>query len=127
MNALTNAVLLLVRVSGLIQVILGVLFWTGNALSLIPVHILNGFLIVLLLWLLAGLAVRAGVAARPIALAVAWSLIMPALGLYQAQLLPGDFHWVIEVLHLLVGIAAIGMADNLVKRIKQLRAPVFQS
>ena len=28
----------------------------------------------------------------------------------QMQLLPGSFHWVVKVVHLLVGMAAMGMA-----------------
>jgi hypothetical protein len=34
----------------------------------------------------------------------------------QAQLLPGSFHWIIQVLHLLVGIVALGLADSLARR-----------
>lgn len=118
---------ILVRLSGLVQIILGVLFWTDNALTLIPVHMLNGLLIVLLLWLLAALAARAGLPGRQSALAVVWGLVVVVLGLTQTQLLPGDFHWVVEVLHLLVGLGAIGQADRLATRIKQVREPVLQS
>ena len=49
------------RISGLTAVVLGVLFWTGNALTLLPIHMLAGFVLVLTLWILALLALRAGV------------------------------------------------------------------
>jgi hypothetical protein len=51
----------LVRVTGLIQIILGALFWTGYALSLVSVHKLAGSVLVLSPWTLALLATRAGV------------------------------------------------------------------
>ena len=118
MKTATTIVQMLVRFCGLALVTLGLLFWTGNARDLIPLHMLLGLVLVLSLWVLAGLAARAGVPMGLVALAVAWGLIVPALGLTQAQLLPGSAHWVIQVLHLLVGIGAIGQAEGLAARIK---------
>src|SRR5947208_15200367 len=97
----------LVRLIGATMLLLGISFWTGNAVSLIPVHMLLGLAFVLLLWTLAGLGLRAGV---PIGLAIvafAWGLVVPILGLNQDGLLPGPLHWLIQVLHLLVGLGAI--------------------
>ena len=111
----------LVRLCGLALLTLGLLFWTGNARGLIPLHMLLGLVLVLALWVLAGLAARAGVPLGLVALAVAWGLIVPALGLTQDQLLPGSAHWVIQVLHLLVGLGAIGQAEGLAARIKARR------
>ena len=45
-----NVARLLVRALGSVLIILGVLFWSGNALALIPVHMLLG----ILLWLRTG-------------------------------------------------------------------------
>jgi hypothetical protein len=42
--------------------------------------------------------------------------------LNQARLLPGDFHWIIQVLHLLVGLAAIGLGEDLAGRIRNRAA-----
>ena len=44
---------------------------------------------------------------------------MPVLGLTQTRLLTGSAHWLIEVLHLLVGVAAVGMAEGLAARVKE--------
>jgi hypothetical protein len=52
-----------------------------------------------------------------VALAIAWGLVVPILGLSQDGLLPGPAHWVIQVLHLLVGLAAIGLAEALSVRL----------
>ena len=42
----------------------------------------------------------------------------------QTRLLPGDAHWVIQVLHLLIGIGAMGLGQGLATRIKQIHTPV---
>ena len=47
-----------------------------------------------------------------VALAAVWGLIVPILGVMQTQLLPGGAHWVIEVIHLLVGLVAIGLGGD---------------
>ena len=112
----------LVRVCGLILIVLGVLFWSGNALTLIPLHILVGLVLVLALWAMAFLAARAGVRPGLVILAFLWGLLVPIFGLTQDQMLLGDVHWVIRVLHLLVGLGAIGQSEGLAVRIRQARA-----
>lgn len=107
---------MLVRLVGAIMLVLGLLFWSGNALSLLQVHMLLGFVLVLLLWLMAGLALRAGVEPWLVAVAVVWGLVVPALGMTQARLLPGSLHWLIQLLHLVVGLTAIGLAEVLGRR-----------
>ena len=115
---------LLVRAAGVVQLALGVAFWTGNALGLVDLHQLIGFVIVLSLWALAALAARAGVPPGLVALAVVWGLVTPVLGIAQQRLLPGSAHLVIEVLHLLVGLGALGLAEALATRAKAARVPV---
>jgi hypothetical protein len=106
------------RASGLAQLALGLLFWTGNALALIPIHMLNGLLFVLLLELQAALAAWAGVSWRLVLFAVVWGVVVPVLGVTQTQLLPGGWHWVVQVAHLAVGLVAMGLAERLGLRAK---------
>jgi hypothetical protein len=119
MRRATTTAQMLVRATGVIQLVLGGLFWTGNALDLVPLHQTVGFLLVFGLWTLAALAARAGVRPPLVALAAVWGLIVPILGLTQTRLLVGSAHWLIEVLHLLVGVGAIGLAEGLAARIKE--------
>ena len=119
MRRATTTAQMLVRAVGVVQLVLGGLFWTGNALDLVPLHQTVGFLLVFGLWTLAALAARAGVRPPLVALAAVWGLIVPILGLTQTRLLVGSAHWLIEVLHLLVGVGAIGMAEGLAARIKE--------
>jgi len=117
---------MLVRLTGLINIVLGVLFWTGHALNLIPVHTQVGFVLVLSLWALAVLAALAGVSPAFVALAIAWGLLVPVFGMTQDRLLIGEAHWMITVLHLLMGLGAMAQAEGLAARIKSARAPALQ-
>ncbi|MBJ7599230.1 MAG: hypothetical protein DLM67_18610 [Candidatus Nephthysia bennettiae] len=111
----------LVRIGGLLQIVLGALFWTGNAVTLVPVHILVGLLLVIGLWTLAFFAARAGVQPAFVAVVVLWGLLLPIFGLTQDRMLTGDAHWVIRVLHLLVGLAAIGQGEGLAGQMSRAR------
>ena len=53
-----NAIQMAIRVVGVVQLVLGILFWTGNALGLVDLHQLLGILLVLGLWTMAALAHR---------------------------------------------------------------------
>lgn len=117
MKATATALRIFVGLDGLVLIALGLLFWSGNVDALIPVHMLLGIALVLALWALAVLAAVAGVNLGLVALAFVWGLIVPALGLTQTRLLPGGAHWLIQVLHLLVGITAIALAQVLAMRI----------
>jgi uncharacterized membrane protein len=119
MRIATTVIQMLIRLLGLIMIVLGLLFWTGNALNFIGLHMLLGIVLVLLLWAQAIVAARSGASLGLVALAIAWGLIVVALGMTQNRLLPGDAHWVIKVLHLLVGISAIGIAERLAGSIKR--------
>jgi hypothetical protein len=84
-----------VRVLGLSLIALGIMFWSGRSLGLVVIHMRIGEVLVGLLWVLAAFAMRMG------------------------SLLPGGAHEIIRVLHLLVGLGAIGFAESLGARIKR--------
>ena len=113
MSTALNTFRILVRLSGLILIILGVIFWTGHALGLIPVHMVVGLILAISLWALAFLGARSGVGAGMVTLVAVWALVMLVFGAVQARIMPGAAHWVIQVLHLLIGIGAIGLGDRL--------------
>ena len=102
-----------IRVTGLALVLLGLLLWVDAGSGLRSIHILLGLVLVVALAAAAVLALRAG--AKPIlpAIAIAWAFLTAALGMVQAQLLVGDAHVVVQVIHLLVGIVAIGLGEAL--------------
>jgi hypothetical protein len=118
MQTATNAAQWLVRLTGVTQVVMGLLFWTGRALHLVPVHMAVGLTFVLGLWALAGLAARAGAGLRLVTFAALWGALVLGLGITQRSVLPGPAHWVVEVLHLVVGFAAMALAAQLAARIR---------
>ena len=124
MRSTITAIQMAIRAVGVVQIVLGLAFWTGNLLGLVDLHQLLGFLLVLGLWTQAALAARAGVPAGMVAGAVVMGLIVPIVGLTQRELLPGSAHWVIQVVHLLLGIGLLGLAENLAVRAKARLAPV---
>jgi hypothetical protein len=119
MKTATTIVHMTLRVSGLLLILLGLAIWTGRADQVIPVHMFLGFVLVVSLWTLAFFAARAGVAMGWVVLAVTWGLLAPILGLTQEHLLTGDWHWTIQVLHLLIGLGAIGQGEGLVVRMRR--------
>jgi hypothetical protein len=89
----------------------------------VPVHILGGLILVLSLWTLAFAGARSGVEPGLVAVASLWGLLVVILGLTQSQILTGGAHWLIQVLHLLVGVAAIGQGEAIGARIRRSAAP----
>ena len=113
----------LLKLCGLGLLALGFFFWAGRALDLVPVHILLGAIFVLSLWAIAVLGWRAGLGLQAAALRVAWGLVVLIVGLAQSHVLPGDQHWIVQGLHLLVGGIAIALGARFADRMKR-RLPV---
>jgi hypothetical protein len=110
--------MLIIRITGIFQVLLGIAFWTGNALPLIPVHMLVGSTFVLALLVFGIRAGAKGAGAGRAALVMGWGAFVLAFGMTQAQILPGPYHWIIRTLHLSVGIVAMALADRTSRTMK---------
>jgi hypothetical protein len=108
---------ILVAVAGIGVLLLGLLFWSGSSLNLLPIHMHLGETLVLGLWILAVLGIIARVSWGLVLLVFVWGLIVPALGMMQLRLMPGSLHWVIQLVHLLVGVVAMGLGHMLAARI----------
>ncbi len=118
MKVMTIAVMVL-RISVLVALVMGIVFWTGNADNLQPIHMLIGIIVVLSLWVI-GLA--QGLMKGSFGLAVATfvlGLVLAIVGLYQKDWLPGSAHWVIQVIHLLLGLSAIGLGEMIYARTRK--------
>lgn len=100
------------RLAMAVQIILGIAFWTGHWTALVNVHMAVGVLFVLALWVIAGGAIsrHKGLAA----FGLLWGVVVIGLGMTQQQIMVGDLHWMIRVLHLVVGVAAMPIAEKLV-------------
>jgi hypothetical protein len=125
MNMVIQVASILLRVCGALALILGLLFWTGNELNLIPIHMLLGLLVVLLLWIVGvGQAFsKDGSWALAIS-ALALGALVLFIGLRQTSLLVGQFHWVIQVIHLLLGFSAMGVGQASIGRYRKAAASI---
>jgi hypothetical protein len=118
----------LVRFCGVVQLGLGLLFWSDHLQSLLVVHIVVGLVLVLALWTLAVIAAfcRSSPFGQVVVAAV-WGLLLAIFGLTQDQMLTSGAHWVVQVLHLLVGLTAIGLGEALGGGIRRAAGPVPQA
>ncbi len=119
---LVRITLMVLRLCVVVALVLGVLLWTGNFDSIKPVHILVGILIVLSLWLLGLFQFMGGGSPNLAAAAFVLGAAVAALGVTQESLLPGSAHWVIQVIHLLLGVSAAGLGEACAGRYKRAKA-----
>ena len=117
-NAIKASLAVLV-VSGGVLLALGVIVWTGNGHQLVALHVALGVVLVGALWFLCAMAARAGVPTGMVAFAAAWGVLVVVLGLAQEELVPGDMHWTIQVLHLLISMGAIWWGRRLAALIRR--------
>ncbi len=102
-----------VRLIFVVQLILGIILWTGTAPRLIDAHTGLGVLFVLGLWITCAAAAAARVPLGLVATGAIWGIIVIALGMTQISLLRDSMHWIVQVTHLLVGMAAIALNERL--------------
>jgi len=100
------------RAAMAVQVIVGIGFWTGHWYGLVGLHMAIGALFVLAFWIIAamGISRAKGLAA----FAFLWGALVLAVGMTQRGILIGDLHWIIRVVHLVIGIAAMPIAEKLI-------------
>jgi hypothetical protein len=112
----TRIASMVLRLCALAALVLGILFWTGNALQLREIHMTIGILLVLSLWTIAftqlGRPGGIGMAAGAVVVAV----LLVAVGVTQERILPGAGHWVIQVVHLALALAAVGLGEMIAGR-----------
>src|SRR3954464_9769702 len=114
MRPALRVALMLVRLLGVLQIVVGICIWIGIARSTIPLHAAIGSLLVLIIWIVALITLFA-LPRRGLPLfTLLWGALVLWLGMSQTTLLVGSAHWVIRVAHLVVGLAALGLAESLV-------------
>jgi hypothetical protein len=115
--------IMVLRFAVLVNLVLGVIFWTGNADSLQGIHIILGIIAVIALWTL---GIMQGLRGGSFGLALATfgvGFLLAFVGLFQKNWLPeatSSNHWIIQVIHLALGLAAIGLGEMVAGRYKRL-------
>ena len=104
---------MLTRLLGVVQILMGIDIWIRGARAAVPLHAALGSLLVVVIWIIAVIALFA-LPRRGLALfTLLWGGIVLWLGMAQATLVIGAEHWVIRVAHLVIGLAALGLAESL--------------
>jgi hypothetical protein len=106
--------------SGVFALFLGLLFWSGRASNLIQLHMLFGFLVVGALCVVGTAQAFSHAGSWLItACAVIIGALLLVLGMIQSSLMVGEFHWIIRVIHLLLGLTAIGIGHMAAARYRK--------
>lgn len=110
----------ILRIAGVCALILGLSIWTFQ-LDVINIHMLFGLLVTLALLVISFLAaLTRGVRVLGI-VGIIYAFIIPTLGMSQEMLLTGNLHWLIQILHMLVGIGALALGGVTSWRYLRLR------
>lgn len=105
-----------VRAVFVINLVLGILFWTDHAQNLTVLHASLGLLLVVSLWLLGvAQALRGGSIGLQVATFVV-GLALALLGYFQNGVL------VLQILHFLMALAAVGLAESCGARYRRQNA-----
>ncbi len=121
MNTSVTVLRWIIRLVFIVSLILGIMLWTGNGVGYLRLHMWLGFIITFALLLLAIIGFVARM--RPVLplIALIWAVLLPVLGIAQLHIAPGPNHWIVQVLHVIIGIGAIGLAEVLGKRSLNVR------
>lgn len=101
------------RIAGLLAFILGMQLRKGALGPILRLHMTLGVVVALVLVLMSIAALSRRLQSPLPFIGLVFAALTVFIGLTQNRLLPGDMHWVIEVFHLLLGVAAIGCTEAL--------------
>ena len=119
MRALTTFDWIL-RIAGSVALVLGLLIWTVQ-LDVVSLHMLFGLLVALALLVISILAALTRSLRVLGIIGIVYAFILPLLGLNQETLLVGNLHWIIQVVHLAVGIGALALGGVISTRYRRLQ------
>lgn len=114
----------ILRIAVLVNLVLGILFWTGNADTLQNLHMLLGTLAVVSLFTIAIVQSMNGGSLGLTLAACTVGILLVSVGVFQVNWLLDANHWIIQVIHLLLGISAIGLGEMMGGQYKRMRAMV---
>jgi hypothetical protein len=119
---------MVLRVAAILALILGILFWFdvipgADSLSnpFTSVHMTLGIIVTICLVILGILILNAKGGSVGLGIgAIVLAILVIALGLSQTSLLiQPSVHWIVQVVHLLFGLAAIGMGEAISGRYRR--------
>lgn len=109
----------LTRLAGLGAFVLGASYWFGPGIAPLSLHMTLGGLVALALAILAIWAMGARVRVPAAVSGLVWAVITVYVGTVQDWWVGAGSHRIIEAIHPLLGIGAIGLAEMLAGAIKR--------
>lgn len=111
---------IVVGIAGLCALVLGLFIWIAHS-NLTDLHMLFGLLVTLGLLVMSIIALTArGLRIWGLA-GIVYAIIVPIFGVSQSNMLVGNVHWLIQTLHMLVGIGALALTGRLGARYMTLK------
>ena len=107
-------------IAGLVALVLGLLFWIAQ-IDLINIHMLFGLTVALALLVLSIVMVATSGMRVLGAIGIVYAFILTVFGYTQSGILTGSTHWLIQVLHLLVGLGALALTGIMATRYVRLK------
>lgn len=111
---------IIVGIAGLCALVLGLVIWIAN-IDLTDIHMLFGLLVTLGLLVMSIIALTARGLRIWGMVGIVYAIIVLIFGVSQVNMLVGHLHWLIQTLHMLVGIGAIVLTGFLGARYRTLR------
>jgi len=108
-----SSLLTALRLLAVTQLALGIIVWTGRPVPWRGVHIGLGVAFAGLVVVLGALVARATGRVGALLASLAWTAFLVAFGISHQRVWPGSAHWVAQALHLLIGLATLGVAERL--------------
>jgi len=126
----TRVIQIILGIAGLGALTLGLLFWIAN-IELISIHMLFGLIVALTLLVMSIMAVSTRGMRIWGVVGIVYALIVPVFGLTQSGILVGNLHWLVQTLHMLVGIGALVLGGVMSVRYAALKRamvrPIIES
>ncbi len=111
---------IIVGIAGLCALVLGLFIWIAN-IDLTDIHMFFGLLVTLGLLVMSIIALTARGLRIWGMVGIVYGIIVLIFGVSQSTMLVGHLHWLIQTLHLLVGIGAIVLTGALGARYRALK------
>src|SRR5262252_6542594 len=111
---------IIVGLAGLFALVLGLVIWIANS-DLTDMHMLFGLLVTLGLLVMSIIALTASGLRIWGMIGIVYAIVVLIFGLSHSTILVGNLHWLIQTLHLLVGIGALVLAGTLGVRYRALK------
>ena len=120
MNKTMKVLLNVIRLLFVIQLIGGILIWTGNGASWSMGHMGLGLLFAVLVVAFAAMGKAAGAPKSLTWVAILWALVTIIVGMTQQRVMVGASHWLIQIVHLGLGMGMAAQAERTAKAVKAL-------